>query len=103
MTGRTTARAAGGSTVQLAYFVDPSVGKTMVVFEPGMTWADYIASKYVTQIEFLNKKTGFWEDPDNDYVGLFANGGYRYVYLDGSGFPTKDDLIVADAEYRSST
>ena len=50
MTGRTTARAAGGAQVQLAYIVD-SAGKTTVVFEPGMTWGDYIASKYVTQID----------------------------------------------------
>lgn len=102
MTGQTTARAAGGGAVQLAYLVDSAFGKTTVVFEQGMTWADYIASKYVTQLENLNRRTGFWEGADNDYVCIYFNNSYRYVYLDGSGIQTKDDLIVADAEYRST-
>ena len=98
MTGQTTARAAGGAQVQLAYIVD-SVGKTTVVFEPGMTWGDYIASKYVTQIDVAGRKTGFWEDPDNGWVQFYTGMGYRYVALQGSGIQSTDELIIEAAEY----
>ena len=55
MTGRTTARAAGGSELAVAWVELSTTTVIPFVFEPGMTWSEYVRSGY--RLYSLNDST----------------------------------------------
>ena len=95
MTGRTTARGAGGNIryTTITSNVADKAGQIVICFEEGMTWQEYIDSQYVISVD------GQLEIRESmSWVGVMAGPGYRVYYSDNSG-TFLSDVIREDETY----
>lgn len=107
MTGRTTARAAGGSELAVAWVRHGSGAKIPIVFEDGMTWAQWGQSEYYlyfedsrTGYEFgLNPNISTWDKVSCYWI----SGGNTLWDADNSEYAYKNDLIRAGVIYTTTT
>ena len=98
MTGQTTARGAGGNLryTTITSNVKDKAGQIVICFEEGMTWSEYMNSKYVISVDGQLEIT-----PSMSWVGVMAGSGYRVYYSDDS-YAYITDVIREDETYHFS-
>lgn len=95
MTGQTTARGAGGNLryTTITSNVADKAGQIVICFEEGMTWWEYINSKFVISVDGQLRI-----DATMSWVGVFAGPVYRVHYSDDS-YAFITDVIREDETY----
>lgn len=102
MTGRTTARAAGGgSSLKTAFISDRQV-LVPIVFEEGTTWRGYVNSDYRLYYSTSEGKFGISGDGTANRVVVHWIKGYNYV---SENYATVglDEQIKPDFTYGTTT
>ena len=98
MTGQTTARGAGGNLryTTITSNVADKAGQIVICFEEGMTWQEYINSKFVISVDgqLVISASMSW-------VGVIAGPGYRVYYSDNS-YTYISDVIRENETYHFS-
>lgn len=108
MTGQTTARAAGGSELAVAWVQMSGLTEPVtVLFEPGMTWEQYVNSEYVVHAvqsgSATPRKFGF-EIGGGQVKFSAMSPGYTYVSYTAWGSPlNSSDQIEANHTYGETT
>ena len=94
MTGNTSAASSGGgSNIAIAWFDTTGSNIIPIVFEPGMTWGEYVNSDYLlySKVSYNNNRFGF--AVDGDQINFYNCGSsYSMVADDGAGVQPNEQI-----------